>query len=238
MSSSRLPIEQTEISEHPESSGLPDNQGEFATGFAGRVRAAHGRYGGRALFIALHRLLCNWPQLRSRAIRFKIRLLLKSEVAATVSFGKDIVIMIPGGFLAIGKNTRVGDRCFIEGWPNPRAEIRIGMNCYLAHDIQLAACGTLVIGNNVRIAEFTSLRDTTHNYKDRSTNINQQGDTVGQLFIKDDVWIGQGCLIQGSPEGSVIGQGAVIGAHSVVKESVPDYAIAVGAPARVVGYRE
>jgi acetyltransferase-like isoleucine patch superfamily enzyme len=90
----------------------------------------------------------------------------------------------------------------------------------------------------VRIAEFTSLRDTTHNYKDRSTTINQQGDTVGQLFIKDDVWIGQGCLIQGSPEGTVIGEGAVIGAHSVVKESVPDYAIAVGAPARIVGYRE
>ncbi len=115
---------------------------------------------------------------------------------------------------------------------------QIGANCYLAHDIQIGAYQRLVIGDNVRIAEFASLRDTTHNYRDRSRNINQQGDTVGQLVIKDDVWIGQGCLIQGSPEGTVIGQGAVIGADSVVKESVPDYVIAVGAPARIVGYRK
>lgn len=213
-------------------------QADYATGYWSRLRGAHGRYGARALLIALYRLLCAWPRLRSKTTQLKLRLLLNSEIAATVSFGKDIVVMIPGGFLAIGEDTRIGDRCFLEGWPNPRAEIRIGANCYLAHDIQIGAYKRLVIGDNVRIAEFSSLRDTTHNHRDRSRNINQQGDTVGQLFIKDDVWIGQGCLIQGSPEGTVIGQGAVIGAHAVVKESIPDYAIAVGAPARIVGYRK
>jgi acetyltransferase-like isoleucine patch superfamily enzyme len=146
--------------------------------------------------------------------------------------------MIPGGILAIGDNTWIGDRCFIEAWPNPQAEIRIGASCYLAHDIYLGSFGKLAIGKNVRIAEFTSLRDTSHNYKDKHTNINQQGDTIGHLIIEDDVWIGQGCLILGSAAGTVIGRGAVIGAHSVVKESIPAYAIAVGAPARVVGYRE
>ena len=145
--------------------------------------------------------------------------------------------MIPGGILAIGDNTWIGDRCFIEAWPNPQAEIRIGARCYLAHDVQLASFRKLAIGDNVRIAEFTSLRDTSHNYEDKYTNINQQGDTVGDLIIEDDVWIGQGCLILGTADGTVIGKGAVIGAHSVVKESIPAYAIAVGAPARIVGYR-
>ena len=153
-------------------------------------------------------------------------------------FGKGVFFMIPGGNLAIGNNTWIGDRCFIEAWPNPPAEIRIGASCYLAHDIHLGSCGKLAIGNNVRIAEYTSLRDTSHNYKDKYTNINQQGDTIGHLIIEDDVWIGQGCLILGSGAGTVIGRGAVIGAHSVVKESIPAYAIAVGAPARVVGCRE
>jgi acetyltransferase-like isoleucine patch superfamily enzyme len=153
-------------------------------------------------------------------------------------FGKGVCFLIPGGILAIGDDTWIGDRCFIEAWPNPQGEIRIGASCYLAHDIHLASFRKLAIGNNVRIAEFTSLRDTSHNYKDKSTNINQQGDTIGHLIIEDDVWIGQGCLILGSAAGTVIGRGAVIGAHSVVKESIPACAIAVGAPARVVGYRE
>jgi acetyltransferase-like isoleucine patch superfamily enzyme len=146
--------------------------------------------------------------------------------------------MIPGGSLEIGDNTWIGDRCFFEAWPNPQAEIRIGAGCYLAHDIQLASFRKLAIGNNVRIAEFASLRDTSHNYKDKNTNIKQQGDTIGHLVIEDDVWIGQGSLVLGSAAGTVVGKGAVIGAHSVVKESIPAYAIAVGAPARVVGYRE
>jgi len=224
--------------EQRELPGLAAGQGEYVTNAWSRVRAAHGRYGARALLIAFYSLVCKWPRLRSMAIRLKIRLLLKSEIAATAGFGKDVVFMIPGGFLAIGGDTWIGDRCYLEGWPNPPAEIRIGVNCYLAHDIQLGAFKSLVIGDNVRIAEFTSLRDSTHNYKDRTRNINQHGDAIGQLLIKDDVWIGQGCLIQGSLDGTVIGQGAVIGSHSVVKESIPDYAIAVGAPARVVGYRK
>ena len=202
------------------------------------MRAAHGRYGMRALMIALYRLLFQWPHLRSTAIRYKLRLLLRSEIAPTVTFGKSVSINVPGGILAIGEHTWISDRCCIDSWPNPPAEVRIGANCYLAHDIQLGAFKTLTIGDNVRIAEFTSLRDTTHNYKDRSRNINQQGDTIGRLIIGDDVWIGQGCMILGSVEGTIIGRGAVIGAHSVVKESVPDYAIAVGAPARIVGYRK
>jgi acetyltransferase-like isoleucine patch superfamily enzyme len=36
--------------------------------------------------------------------------------------------------------------------------------------------------------------------------------------------------------GGTIGRDAMIGAGSVVTKDVPDYAIAVGNPARVVGY--
>lgn len=239
MTTPLLPLDQPgELSKRPELPAFTSTQGAFESGFRARLRAAYGRYGLRAIFIPLYHLLCEWSRLRSAGTRLKIRLLLKSEIAPTVSFGKSLVIRVPGGFLAIGENTRIGDRCYLEGWANPRSEIRIGSNCYLAHDIQLGAFSTLVIGNNVRIAEFTSLRDTTHNYKDKGRNIDEQGDTVGQLFIGDDVWIGQGCLVQGSPAGTIIGRGAVIGAHSVVKESLPDYAIAVGAPARIIGYRQ
>ncbi len=39
-------------------------------------------------------------------------------------------------------------------------------------------------------------------------------------------------------DGVTIGRGAVIGAGAVVTKDIPPLAIAVGAPARVIGYRD
>ena len=58
---------------------------------------------------------------------------------------------------------------------------------------------------------------------------------IGEVEIGDDVWIGAGAKIL---MGAKIGRGAVVGANAVVRGEIPDYAIAVGSPARVVKYRE
>lgn len=55
-----------------------------------------------------------------------------------------------------------------------------------------------------------------------------------KVIIGNDVWIGENVFIN---DGITIGNGAVIGAHSVVTHDVPDYAIVVGAPAKVIRYR-
>ena len=52
-----------------------------------------------------------------------------------------------------------------------------------------------------------------------------------QVAIGHDVWIGHGAIVL---PGRTIGTGAVVGAGSVVTRDVPDYAIVVGNPARVV----
>lgn len=52
--------------------------------------------------------------------------------------------------------------------------------------------------------------------------------------IADDVWIG--CVSKILP-GVKIGKRAVIAAGSVVTKSIPDYAIAVGNPAKVINFR-
>jgi acetyltransferase-like isoleucine patch superfamily enzyme len=56
-----------------------------------------------------------------------------------------------------------------------------------------------------------------------------------RLAIGNDVFIGHHVIIL--PSVSSIGDGAVIGAGSVVNTDIPPYAIAVGHPARVVRYR-
>jgi len=56
----------------------------------------------------------------------------------------------------------------------------------------------------------------------------------GDVLIGNDVWIGEDATIL---SGTRIGDGAVIGACSLVRGEIPPYAIAVGNPARVVRYR-
>lgn len=52
--------------------------------------------------------------------------------------------------------------------------------------------------------------------------------------IGNDVWIGQEAMIM---KGVKIGNGAVIGARSIVTQDVPEYAIVIGIPAKIIKYR-
>lgn len=63
------------------------------------------------------------------------------------------------------------------------------------------------------------------------------GETVtrGRISIGHDVWLGKNALIL--PRVSHIGNGAVIGAGSVVTKDVPPYAVVAGNPARIIKYR-
>jgi len=56
-----------------------------------------------------------------------------------------------------------------------------------------------------------------------------------QKEIGNDVWIGQNAIILASSR--QIGDGAIIGAGAVVTKDVPEYAIVVGVPAKIIGYR-
>jgi NDP-sugar pyrophosphorylase family protein len=58
--------------------------------------------------------------------------------------------------------------------------------------------------------------------------------TKGDVIIGNDVWIGAEAIIM---SGVNIGDGAVIGARTVVTKDVPAYAISAGNPARVVKMR-
>ncbi|MEM6667484.1 MAG: DapH/DapD/GlmU-related protein [Pseudomonadota bacterium] len=54
------------------------------------------------------------------------------------------------------------------------------------------------------------------------------------VMIGHDVWIGHGAVIM---PGVTVGTGAVIGAGAVVTRDVPDYAVVVGVPARIMKAR-
>lgn len=55
------------------------------------------------------------------------------------------------------------------------------------------------------------------------------------IVIGHDVWVGKNAII--TPSVNRVGNGAVIGAGSVVTKDVPDFAVVAGNPAKVIKYR-
>ena len=58
--------------------------------------------------------------------------------------------------------------------------------------------------------------------------------TKGDVIIGNDVWIGEDALIL---SGVTVGDGAVIGARTVIAKDVEPYAVMVGNPARIIKKR-
>lgn len=101
----------------------------------------------------------------------------------------------------------------------------------------------LDIGKYCSIADEVALAFTVHHAKwlvtyplSRLFNQPKKEDAYskGALTIKNDVWIGYRAFIF---SGITIENGAIIGAHSVVTKDIPPYAIVVGNPAQLIGYR-
>jgi len=108
----------------------------------------------------------------------------------------------------------------------------------------LSKINNIEIGNFCSIGSKTSIISYNHNIDAISTyhiqkNIlgaPQENDIVskGSILIGNDVWIGSNSTIL---SGAQIGHGVVVAAGSVVKGTLPDYAIAAGVPAKVKGFR-
>jgi acetyltransferase-like isoleucine patch superfamily enzyme len=64
--------------------------------------------------------------------------------------------------------------------------------------------------------------------------IKDQGIVKTPVRIGPDCWVGVKVSVL---RGTRVGRGSVLGAHAVVRGDVPEYSIAVGAPARVVRNR-
>ncbi len=114
-------------------------------------------------------------------------------------------------------------------------KISIGINCAVSSFDHIST-GThdVVIGDNVRLAPSVTLLGGSRNFERRDTLIVDQGSSNTGLVIGDDVLIGANVVVL---PGCHIGQGAVVGAGSVVSTEVAPYTIVAGVPARVVGQR-
>ena len=143
-----------------------------------------------------------------------------------------------GGVTAVGGGTlRLGERCRLgQGVLFDTAEsgaITLGSRVRVNVGTVIAGSLAVTIGDDTLIGEYVSIRDANHGLASR-TLIRTQSPERAPIRIGKDVWIGRGCCIL---KGVTIGDGAVVGANSVVTGDLEAGSIHAGAPARKVGMR-
>lgn len=112
-----------------------------------------------------------------------------------------------GRQIVVRKNVFFGSGCDIEIGENSE----LGLNAYLNRDVK--------IGREVLMGQNVTILTTNHEFENPDVPIHSQGVRERKpVYIGDDVWIGANSILL---PGIVVGEGAVIGAGSVVTRDVP-----------------
>ncbi len=143
---------------------------------------------------------------------------------------------VRGSVLEIGAHSQIDDFVKIK-FTGGSGDIRIGERVYLNSGTVLYSGNGITIGNMVLIGPNCSLVPVNHAFIDKSKPILEQRflPSKGGIVIEDDVWLGAGVTVL---DGALIGQGAVVGANSVVSGRVEPYSVNVGNPLKLIRYRE
>ena len=119
--------------------------------------------------------------------------------------------------------------CFGVIFSHPTAEI--GRSVYVG---PYCCLGDVTLEDDVLLGSHVSITNgaAQHGIERLDVPIRDQPGIWPRVTIGRDSWIGDRAVVMAD-----VGKHCVIGAGSVVNQPLPDYAIAVGVPARIVRYR-
>ncbi len=111
-------------------------------------------------------------------------------------------------------------------------EAQIGENVYVG---PYCILGDVTLEKDVLLASGVSIANGTnqHFFERTDIPIRLQGGEFPRITIGEDSWIGERAVVLAN-----VGRHCVIGAGALVLDSIPDYAIAVGVPAKIVKFRQ
>ena len=133
----------------------------------------------------------------------------------------------------IKDKARIGDYSWLAAVPltGNKVNLVISEAVQIGHFCHIYATKSVVIEKDVLIADKVYISDNAHSYDDINLPIWKQPiKQLKEVIIGEGSWIGENvCII-----GASIGKHSVIGANAVVTHDIPDYCVAVGAPAKVI----
>ena len=131
------------------------------------------------------------------------------RLADQVFIGNDTSLVCKGGEIFIDSGANIGSRC--------RLSSTLGLH----------------IGENTLLAAYCSIGTQTNAESTSMTKANGRSQLDKHTSIGKGCWLGVRVKVL---DGALIGNGTIVGAHSLVKESLPNYIIAVGYPATTLRY--
>ena len=97
----------------------------------------------------------------------------------------------------------------------------IGKGFYMGHFGGIVVNGNAIIGKNCNLSQGVTI------------GMSNRGIRAGYPVLHDNIYIGPGAKIVGKV---VLGSNCAVGANAVVTKDIPDNAVAVGIPAKVISY--
>jgi acetyltransferase-like isoleucine patch superfamily enzyme len=195
------------------------------------------------------------PGALGLALRKTLYPLLLGSCGRGVVFGQNVVLRHPHK-IHIGNNVVIDDNCLIDAKGTDNTGITIGSGVFVGRNTILSckngdihvddganigfncevfSASRVRVGRDTLVAAYCYVIGGDHDFSDATAAVLTQGRRSAGVVIGDGVWLGAGAKIL---DGVNIGDRAVIGAGAVVRHSVPDGAVAVGIPARVISQRQ
>ena len=239
---------------------IPRAQDElFAPGLSARQRYARlvvGRDGlGALVLYEAVQLLSQWvPGALGLVLRKVCYPWLLGACGRGVVFGQHVVLRHPHK-IRIGDDVVIDDHCLLDAKGDANAGITIGSGVFIGRNTILSCKnGDIVLGDGANVgfnceifsaarvevgartllAAYCYVIGGDHDWKDAGRPVLEQGRRAEGVRIGEGAWLGAGAKVL---DGITVGGGAIVGAGAVVNADVPDGAIAVGVPAKVVGSR-
>lgn len=137
------------------------------------------------------------------------------------------------------KNIFIGNKCYIQykTWlaamplTNCKPSLIIEDGCVLGNFNHIYATRSIILRKNVLTADKVYISDNLHGYDIIDVPIKDQPIIQkSEVEIGEGSWLGENVCVLGAK----IGKHCVIGANSVVTKDIPDYSVAIGAPAKVI----
>ena len=196
--------------------------------------------------------LFSWiPGALGLILRSKFYPLILGKVGRNVVFGANVTIRHPSK-IKIGDNVVIDDNCILDAKGDGNEGISIGngvfigkntiLTCHsgdiiiednvnIGFNCVISSLGSIVIKKNNLIAAFCYLVGGDHIADRTDIPILFQGRKATGIVLEENSWLGAGVTVL---DGSIIGRDCIIGANAVVTGKIPEFSVAVGAPARVI----